>query len=354
MFGSVMDVVDRYLPDPVAHAHVRSMLSFLAVNSTYRGPYSPGSALCLAFALASPNGATMSKVKGGIGAMSDHLLALFEKAGGELRRHTKVAKILLEQGKVHGVELNDGDTITAPIVVSNLDPTATFTQLLDPALLPEPFAQRVGAIDHRAVYFQIHFALNGLPEYTGSYEMLNEGDLRQNVTFFGTAEQMQRDFEGCVRGLVPQSPSFNLQIPSMRDTDLAPPGKHAASGFAFYFPIGASQSDQVRLRDEMAQRIIEKITTYAPNFPDLIERQFNYPAYTYELMFGCTGGDFTHGLLQPEFMGPFRPGPTGWPDNPIPVAGLFLCGAGCHGGPGVTFIPGYNCGYAVLERANSA
>ncbi len=61
MFGSVMDVVDRYLPDPVKHAPVRSMLSFLAVNSTYRGPYSPGSALCLAFALASPGTATMSK-----------------------------------------------------------------------------------------------------------------------------------------------------------------------------------------------------------------------------------------------------------------------------------------------------
>ena len=28
------------------------MLAFLAINSTYRGPYTPGSATCLAFALA--------------------------------------------------------------------------------------------------------------------------------------------------------------------------------------------------------------------------------------------------------------------------------------------------------------
>jgi phytoene dehydrogenase-like protein len=90
MFGSVMDVVDRFLPDRVKHAQVRSMLSFLAVNSTYLGPYSPGSALCLAFALASPGNATMSKVRGGIGAMSDHLLRLFEQSGGELRRHGNV------------------------------------------------------------------------------------------------------------------------------------------------------------------------------------------------------------------------------------------------------------------------
>jgi len=194
MFGSVMDVVDRFLPDRQKHAQVRSMLCFLAVNSTYRGPATPGSALCLAFALASPGEATMSKVRGGIGTMSDHLAALFAAHGGELRRHVKVSQILVTEGQVTGVVLGDGEVVTAPVVVSNLDPTATFTQLLDRDSLPEAFARRVDAIDHRAAYFQIHFALNGLPEYTGPYDVLNQGEGRQNVTFFGTAEQMQRDF----------------------------------------------------------------------------------------------------------------------------------------------------------------
>ena len=349
MFGSVMDVVDRFLPDKSKHAPVRSMLSFLAVNSTYRGPYSPGSALCLAFALASPGTATMSKVRGGLGTIADHLLALFERHGGELRRHVKVSRIVVGDGAVRGVEFGDGEVATAPVVVSNLDPTATFTQLMDIDALPESFGRRVTAIDHRAAYFQAHFALRGLPEYRAPYEALNESRFGRNVTFFGTAEQMQRDFEGCVRGKVPESPSFNLQIPSLDDPSLAPTGMHAASSFAFYLPIGADRESQGRLRDEMAHRMVDKIASVAPNFPDLVERQLNYPAYTYELMFGCTGGDFTHGLLQPEFMGPFRPGPRGWPDNPVPIEGLYLCGAGCHGGPGVTFIPGYNCGYEVLE-----
>jgi phytoene dehydrogenase-like protein len=348
MFGSVMDVIDQFLPDPVKHAPVRSMLAFLAVNSTFRGPFSPGSALCLAFALASPGTATMSKVRGGLGTIADHLARLFEQHGGELRRHVKVSRIVVEGGAVIGVELGEGEVVTAPVVVSNLDPTTTFTQLLPADSLPEGFARRVGAIDHRAAYFQAHFALSGLPEYRAPYEALNDTALGRNVTFFGTAEQMQQDFEGCVRGEVPASPSFNLQIPSLDDPSLAPDGMHAASSFAFYLPIGDRES-QGRLRDEMADRMVAKIARAAPNFPDLIERQLNYPAYTYELMFGCTGGDFTHGLLQPEFMGPFRPGPAGWPDAPVPVEGLYLCGAGCHGGPGVTFIPGYNCGYAVLD-----
>jgi phytoene dehydrogenase-like protein len=351
LFGSVMDVVDRFLPDKSKHAPVRSMLSFLAVNSTFRGPWSPGSALCLAFALASPGTATMSKVRGGLGTMAEHLLALFERHGGELRRHAKVSRIVVDGGVVQGVEFGDGTVATAPVVVSNLDPTATFTQLVDGESLPDAFVRRVQAIDHRAAYFQAHFALDGLPEYRAPYEALNDSRLGRNVTFFGTAEQMQLDFEGCVRGQVPMSPSFNLQIPSLDDPSLAPAGKHAASSFAFYLPIGADREAQARVRDQMAERMVAKIASVAPNFPDLIDRQLNYPAYTYELMFGCTGGDFCHGLLQPEFMGPFRPGPKGWPDNPIPVEGLYLCGAGCHGGPGVTFIPGYNCGYAVLDEA---
>jgi phytoene dehydrogenase-like protein len=349
MFGSVMDVVGRFLPDRDRHQQLRSMLSFLAVNSTYLGPFTPGSALCLAFALASPGEATMSKVRGGIGAMSEHLRALYESHGGALLRHVRATRIVATRGHVEGIDLSDGSEVQAPVVVSNLDPTATFTQLIERDALPEGFVQRVEAIDHRAAYFQIHFALDGLPDFAGPYEVLNKEGLRRNVTFFGTAEQMQDDYEGCRRGLVPQSPSVNLQISTLDDPGLAPPGKHAASSFAFYFPIGSSRAEQARLRDEMAQNIVSKVAWAAPNFRDVIERQFNYPAYSFELMFGCTGGDFTHGLLQPGFMGPFRPGPRGWADNPVPIDGLYLCGAGCHGGPGVTFIPGYNCGYAVLD-----
>ena len=105
----------------------------------------------------------------------------------------------------------------------------------------------------------------------------------------------------------------------------------------------------------MAARLVDKLTSVAPNFPDLIERQFNYPAYTYELMFGCTGGDFTHGLLC-SLNSPWVPSgrdPKGGRTQPhSPRWSLYLCGARVpRRPPGVTFIPGYNCGYAVLDAA---
>jgi phytoene dehydrogenase-like protein len=51
-------------------------------------------------------------------------------------------------------------------------------------------------------------------------------------------------------------------------------------------------------------------------------------------------------------MGPNRPGPKGFLDMPIGIDGLYLGGAGCHGGPGITFTPGYNAGYQVLDDAS--
>src|ERR1700761_3628383 len=116
LFGSAMDVIDRYLPDKDKHAVMRGMLAFLAVNSTYRGPYTPGNATCLAFALAMPDdsSAMMTKLKGGIGALTEPLRELFVSHGGELRFRTKVDQILVSNAQVTGVRLRDGSALSAP------------------------------------------------------------------------------------------------------------------------------------------------------------------------------------------------------------------------------------------------
>lgn len=352
LFGSVMDVLDRFLPDRDRHAMLRGMLAFLSVNSTYRGPYTPGSALCLAFAMATTGTRMMRKLEGGIGALSGHVKDLAEQNGAEIRLHTKVERILHDGHRTTGVELTDGEVIEAPVVVSNLDPLTTMTRLIDGDVVPDALRKRVSRVDHRAAYLQMHFALNGLPEFEGSYSVINEGQRRSSIGMFGSPEQMQRDYEDCCRGDLPAVPSMGMQIPSVIDPAMAPEGHHAASAFAFYFPVVGGHEAQSALKDEMAERMIAKVATMAPNFPDLIERTVVYPSYTYDLMYGCTDGDFCHGLIHPDLMGPFRPGPRGWSDLPLPLDGLYLCGAGCHGGPGVTFIPGYNCGYEVLETAD--
>ena len=115
-FGTAMDVIDRYLPDKQQHAVLRSMLAFLAINSTYRGPYTPGSATCLAFTLAVPDDTTamMTKLEGGIGALCDHCTSFSSSNGGEVRFRAKVERILVKDDRVTGVRLRDGSEIMLP------------------------------------------------------------------------------------------------------------------------------------------------------------------------------------------------------------------------------------------------
>jgi phytoene dehydrogenase-like protein len=349
-FGSVMDVVDRFLPDPGRHRILRAMLAFLAVNSTFRGPYTPGSATCLFFALAAPeNGWVMHKLKGGIGSLSQGLARKLLERGGKIRVHETVERILVEDGRATGVELASGERLTARKIVSNLDPTSTFRRLMDEALVPRDYLEGVKAIDHRGAYVQMQVALAELPEFAGEWAWLNQGGYRANVSVFNSPELLEENWVQCRRRQVPSDPCIGFQIPSVLDPELAPPGRHAGTLFSMYFPCEAPRAQHGRLKDEFAERIIAKMTRYAPNFRDAILHQATFAPYHYESMFGCTGGDFNHGLIHPEQMLDFRPVP-GWGGGyRTPIADLYLCGASCHPGPGVTFLPGYNGAHVVMQ-----
>jgi phytoene dehydrogenase-like protein len=350
LFGSVSDVLDRYLPDKDRHGALRGMLAFLALNTTYRGPQTPGTAAALAFGLAIPDENTilMRKLRGGIGTLTEHLVQLLVSAGGELRLRSKVAEILVAGERVTGVRLADGTTFDAPVVVSCVAPDLTIMHLV--SAISDEVRERFSRVDHRGSYVQMHFALDGAPEFAKPYELLNDPAMQAAIGLFSTPEELQQQWEDCRHGIVPADPAIAFQIPSAQDPDLAPPGKHAASAFSLWFPVEADAADYSRLKAEMGQRVIDKITRIAPNFEGLITKHTTFTPRHMDTMFGAPGGDYCHGLIHPEQMGPNRPGPRGYADLPLGIEGLYLGSAGCHGGPGITFIPGYNAAQAVLAN----
>src|ERR1700741_5037652 len=159
LFGSVSDVLDRYLPDREKHGALRGMLAFLAVNTTYRGPQTPGTAGAFAFGLAVPNedAVLTKKLRGGIGALTQHLIALFTGDGGELRLRTPVAELLVREGRVGGVRTEDGSVVGAPIVVSAAAPDVTLNRLVDPSVLPADVRERLSFINHRVRFRLVPF-----------------------------------------------------------------------------------------------------------------------------------------------------------------------------------------------------
>ena len=113
------------------HRTLRALVAFAAVQSTYKGPFTPGSALCLVYTFAqNEGGGLMRRVKGGMGSLSEALCRSIADKGGEVRLKTPVRRVLIEDGRAAGVELRDGQRITARAVLSNLDKPATFFGLV--------------------------------------------------------------------------------------------------------------------------------------------------------------------------------------------------------------------------------
>jgi phytoene dehydrogenase-like protein len=352
VYGSVTDVLDRFIPDKEKHGALRGMLAFLAINTVYRGPATPGTAASLAYGFAMPSAEAqlVSKIKGGIGVLSEHLVRQFEEAGGELRITSEVAQILAANGAVTGVRLADDEEISAPVVVSSLAPDLTVLELVQPGTLSEESLAPYRGTDHRGSYVQMHFALDGMPTFAVPYEMLNDPANQGSIGLFATPEDLQQQWEDCRKGIVPAHPAVALQFPSVHDPDLAPPGKVAASAFALWFPVEADPEDYGRRKNEMGQRVIERINGIAPDFERRILRHTTFTPKHMGTMFGAPGGDYCHGLMHADQMGPNRPGPHGFVHDPLPLSGLYLGGCGCHGGPGITFVPGYNAAHAVLAE----
>lgn len=107
-----------------------------------------------------------------------------------------------------------------------------------------------------------------------------------------------------------------------------------------------------RRRDSSHEKLLEitefvrgRCSTISIQSTDIQIRHITFAPYHMHTMFGAPVGDFCHGLLNPDPMGPNWLGPKGFRDMSIGIDGLYLGGAGCRGCPGITFIPGYNGGY---------
>lgn len=348
--GSAIDVIDRFFPDREKFRTLRALLSFAAIQSTFKGPFTPGSAFCLVYTLAlNGGGGLMRRVKGGMGSLAEALQRSIEEDGSEVRLKQSVQRIVIEDGRAVGVELRGGEVLRAPVVVSNLDKPATFLRLVGREHLSEDFQKSVDDIEHKGAWVHLLFKLDGLPEYGGEWAAWN----RDIHARFGGAmvpdpEQMQASYEACQRGELPEHVPVAFQFPTIMDPGLAPPGHHIASAYGFFFPCDAPDAERGKLRDEMAERVIDRIGQFLPDFRERIVDRAVFSSDHFAAMHGATNGDFTHGLIHPDQMLAARTSTEG-SAHATPIPGLYLCGSACHPGPGVTFLPGYGCAQELLR-----
>lgn len=348
-YGSAMDVIRRFFPDPSKHRTITGSLAAMSIDGTHGGPWSPGTACSMSYHYTASGAANEFKMpKGGIGAVSDALRRAFEAAGGEVRTRAGVRRVLVEGGRAVGVELDSGERLACRAVLSSADARATFLGLLGEAHLPGELVEALKEVDYRNGYIQLHLVLEELPTFTGHLAFANESGIRWLMARIPSPEHLARCWEQYRRDEVPDDPVAYCTIPSVVDPSLASGGMHACTIFSHYFPAGGDHAAHAAAKRLMADRVIDVMDRHAPGFRGSIVRKAVLTHRYFASRFGATAGDFSHGLLHPGQMWDRRPLP-GWAGYRTPVEGLYMCGSACHPGPGVTCMPGHNAARVVTE-----
>jgi phytoene dehydrogenase-like protein len=308
----------------------------------WAGPKHPGTAsvhLMHGMGEVEGHGGCWGYVEGGMGRVSFAIADVAREAGATLAAGVPVARIVPGEG----VELESGDLIRARTVISNADPKRLLG-MLPPDALPAEYRDRLVEWEVRSPVVKVNAALDKLPTFTaaGSIE-----PHRAMVTVTHGLNAAQEAFEACKRG-EPAVAWAELYFQTAYDQSVAPPGHHVMSAFAQYAPYQLAEGDWSSRRDEIGERVIDLIETYAPDLREcVIETEVLGPPDIEERI-GLTGGNIFQGETLPDQMWDRRL------DHRTPVEGLYLCGAATHPAGSVIALNGRNAAMAVLEDAGVA
>lgn len=326
---------------------------FLANNvyGKHGGPYQPGTAIGLLFHLLSGGDHELQgfygHVMGGMGAITQALAAAGKKLGVRIRTNAPVARINVKGGCACGVTLEDGSELRARVVLSNADPKRTFLKMVESSELPSDFLHAIRGIKMDGPCAKVNLVLSEEPRFTGTRADATPLE-RSLYTLVPSLEFAERCYDIAKFGQIPEELWVDCVVASNVDDSLAPAGRHIMTCFVQYVPYKLREGDWEQYRELLGDRVVTKITEYAPNVPgSILARQVLTPL-DLERTYGLTEGNIFHGELNLEQLFFMRPVP-GWSQYRSPIRGLYLCGAGAHPGGGVTGAPGHNAAHQVLR-----
>jgi phytoene dehydrogenase-like protein len=333
---NIYDVLQENFDDPL----LKGALSMDGVLGTNLGPRSNNSVFCALHRFSGLQGLCIPR--GGMGAVSEALDVAARKHGAVIRTSALVSRILLDGGRVSGVELEGGEQIASKTVISGADPWTTFLGLLGARNLEAGFARKVQNIRMRGNTAKLHLALDGAPEFKG----LNQDQLGNRLLIAPDMEYVEHAFNHSKYGEYSIRPVAEITIPSLHDNSLAPPGKHVLSAVVQYAPyqLKAGWSEH---KTAFTDLVIDTLAAYAPRIrSQILHRELLTPV-DIESEFRIKGGHWHHGEMALDQFLMLRPVPHA-AQYASPVDGLFLCGAGSHPGGGVMGSAGRNAAHAVL------
>jgi phytoene dehydrogenase-like protein len=299
--------------------------------------------------LAATGKAQMSK--GGSAALARALEGALRKAGGEIRLMTTPRRLLVEGGRVAGVETAAGETIRARrLVASSLNPQQTFLELLDAAHLPAAWREKAASFQYNllAPLFALNLALREPPRYSvaaGRPELDRAFMVIMGLDHVDRFGEIVRHHEA---GTIPPTVMWGA-APTVFDPSQAPAGRHAAFMWEkLPYRLDGDPANWDRAREAHGRAMLALWQKHAPNLADAVIDSFTRSPLDVERSLpNMREGDLLIGAYANDQVGYHRPFPgAGHYRGPLP--GLYLCGSSSHPGGNITGLPGYNAAQVVL------
>jgi phytoene dehydrogenase-like protein len=342
---NLFDVLNETLDDPL----LKGALCMDGVLGAHMGPRSPNTVLGFLYKRLAEvfgfNGPALPS--GGMGAVTEALAASARSLGVEVRTGTEVERLLMAEDRASGVVLTGGERLTADLVVANADPKTTFEQLVGFPRLESGFSRRIHNLRMKGTAAKLHLALDGLPEFTG----VSVEEVGDRLLIAPDMGYVERAFDPAKYGEYSIDPVMEINIPTVHDPSLAPPGKHVLTAIVQFAPYEL-KAGWVSARQAFTKVLIDRLAEYAPGIGELVIGSELLTPQDIEQQFRIRGGHWHHGELSLDQFMMMRPVP-GATQYATPIDGLYLCGAGTHPGGGVMGLAGRNAAREIISKESS-
>jgi len=345
---SIKDLLDEWLESPVVKVVAGGVSG---VIGTWAGPFEPGTAYVMAHHSIGDIGdgklGTWGFGEGGMGGISDACRKSAESFGAEIRVNAPVEKLLTRSGAVTGVVLEGGEECYAPLVVTAIHPKITFLKHLDRYDLPPDFVRDIESWKTRSGTVKVNYAVAELPEFKAAPGF--DPDVHGGtIELAPTIDYIEQAFMDARAGKGAQCPFADISIPSVFDKTLAPEGKHIVSMFTQWVPYEWAQERNQGELEKYADRIVDLVTEFAPNFKkSILHRQVIGP-WEMENEWHLIGGNIFHGELSANQLFHMRPA-VGYADYRSPIRGLYQAHSGTHAGGGVNGLPAHHAVREIIK-----
>ena len=311
---TAQELLDEYFESEIVKAAIAS----LAIHGHTLGPMEAGTGYTLIHNWLNRGGLAHVNV-GKAGEITNALANAVKAFGGEIRTEAEVERVQVDTYTCKGVALKNGEEIFADKVISAVDPKRTFLDLVGAVNLPPEFVWNVQSIKMRGSAAKIHLLTDG-------HHKIPDGTL----VVAPSIKYLEKAYDAAKYGEISEKPYLEATTS----------GNTVSIHFQFA-PYQLKNSTWDEQRTSLENLAINTLAEYFPNLKSSIVNRKLISPLDLETTYGLTEGDINHGQLMLDQFLFMRPIPA-WSNHKTPIANLYLCGSGVHGGGGVSGAAGRN------------